>query len=920
MFDCAEVIPVKEKSVKHITKTFAIVSLLIPMSAQPLGIGDIKLHSALNQTLNAEIRLSLAPGENPADISVKLAPPEKFDKAGVPWNYFLSKIKFQPKIQADGSVIIQITSREPLTEPFLDFLLEVNWPQGSQFREFTVLVDPPTAYKAPTIPSAASNSYQIEPLDDYYSSPAKRSQSSKKRVTQVKLASNISPATPSSGEYGPTQTADTLWHIAEQLGSERNVPTRNMMAALFRANPDAFNRGNVDSLKTGVVLKIPETEAIIQSSDQVTKPKSAQKAAAAPAKTSPSSTKSLELVAPTDARVTDTSDISGQVKPGQDSSDTRQPATANGSADGKDLELQSRIERLEQQLNMMQQLLALKDQQLSALQSNNQEAAQQAATDAQNLPSPGPITPPATESQATPTPTQPPVADTNQPPAAAKPAPLTAKPKPVKAPPPTPIVEDESFLSAPSYLVTVGGFTVGILGLLGWLLWRKRKIESQTNTESMFATASQIRMPDADNSSLSVPVMDMSSASGAYDVGTVGESSFISDFTPSDFEAFDTDQNEIDPLSEADVYLAYGRYQQAEDLIRNAIKEQPAKDDYKLKLLEIFYANENKEDFSAYAQELSDAGKATNIPFWSKVTDMARDIIPESALFGSSDTPATNKPNPSKQAESKLSSEDTETSEPANFDLEDDFALDKDFSNDDLIDLGASSLPDMALMDDVDSEIAELQLNEPELAQADDNSLDFDLSSFSDDKDTQQSTETGEAASDIESIDFDLSDLNADSTDLSDTPEKTDTDSLEGFDFDFDFDSSEDTAEEIKASDNEPLDMATLESFEFPTFDADEKESEPAKPSPEIELGESADDFDFNFDFDTPIKSGDDEEIELGVSDLTDMDEFETKIDLAKAYIDMGDEAAAMSIAEEVLEKGNSEQKQAAQALLDELK
>ena len=87
--DSVEVIPVKEKNVKHLIKTLAVVSLLTPITAQPLGIGDIELHSALNQKLDAEIHLNLAPGENPDDISVRLAPPEKFDKAGIPWNYFL---------------------------------------------------------------------------------------------------------------------------------------------------------------------------------------------------------------------------------------------------------------------------------------------------------------------------------------------------------------------------------------------------------------------------------------------------------------------------------------------------------------------------------------------------------------------------------------------------------------------------------------------------------------------------------------------------------------------------------------------------------------------------------------------------------------------------------------------------------------
>ncbi|MDP3905163.1 MAG: hypothetical protein Q8Q40_14470, partial [Methylococcaceae bacterium] len=90
---------------RNLTKTLAVVSILAPASAYPLGIGDIKLHSALNQNLNAEIALQLS-GENIDDIKVKLAPPEKFDEAGVAWNYFLSKIKFSTITQANGSVVI----------------------------------------------------------------------------------------------------------------------------------------------------------------------------------------------------------------------------------------------------------------------------------------------------------------------------------------------------------------------------------------------------------------------------------------------------------------------------------------------------------------------------------------------------------------------------------------------------------------------------------------------------------------------------------------------------------------------------------------------------------------------------------------------------------------------------------------------
>ena len=106
---------------RNITKTLAAVSILAPASAYPLGIGDIKLHSALNQNLDAEIALVLSADENISDLRVRLAPPEKFDQAGVPWSYFLSKIKFEAIVLADGSTVVKLSSKEAYREPFLDF-------------------------------------------------------------------------------------------------------------------------------------------------------------------------------------------------------------------------------------------------------------------------------------------------------------------------------------------------------------------------------------------------------------------------------------------------------------------------------------------------------------------------------------------------------------------------------------------------------------------------------------------------------------------------------------------------------------------------------------------------------------------------------------------------------------------------------
>ena len=142
---------------RKLTKTLAVLSLLTPSSGYTLGIGDIKLHSSLNQNLNAEISLVVSAAEKASDIKVNLAPPDKFDEAGVPWTSLLSKIKFETIVGANGSVIIKLSSREAVTEPFLDFLLEVSWPKGSLYREFTVLLDPPTAYKQATIPVLTSS-------------------------------------------------------------------------------------------------------------------------------------------------------------------------------------------------------------------------------------------------------------------------------------------------------------------------------------------------------------------------------------------------------------------------------------------------------------------------------------------------------------------------------------------------------------------------------------------------------------------------------------------------------------------------------------------------------------------------------------------------------------------------------------------
>ena len=123
---------------RKIPNTLVILGLLTPLvtpvEAGALGIGDIKVRSNLNQALVAEIPLVTSGSDTLSDIRINLASPEAFAQAGIDRQYFLSKLVFKAVQKSEGTYIIQVTSREPISEPFLNFLLEVNWPQGHLLR------------------------------------------------------------------------------------------------------------------------------------------------------------------------------------------------------------------------------------------------------------------------------------------------------------------------------------------------------------------------------------------------------------------------------------------------------------------------------------------------------------------------------------------------------------------------------------------------------------------------------------------------------------------------------------------------------------------------------------------------------------------------------------------------------------------
>ncbi len=925
---------------RNVTKALTVVSLLAPVSGYSLGIGDIKVRSALNQNLNAEITLVASRGENPSNIKVSLAPAEKFDEAGVPWTYFLSKLKFQPIVKSNGTMVIKVTSREALKEPYLNFLIEVSWPKGNLYREFTVLVDPPAEYQHETFqePAYPEPVYHSPSPYDAMPMPVERQEYVPRRSSRPARATRsraVKSRRIAAGNYGGqivTRRNDTLWNVAARARGG-GVSVEQMMVALYNQNPQAFFQQNVNALSAGRALKVPDKGAVEQMSRQDALAEFARHNEAwntnrsgiprnetqVAQQNTPDN--QLKLEAPAEATVAANETVApsseqaaggnkGAVAPGQ-------PTTKQGSTDSSgnvavDKALQDKINALEKQMANMEQIIALKDKQLAGLQNSGKTTPPVTET----LPPIQQVTPP-------PPPVQPPVGSTQppitQPPVAQQPAkgtpeqtkavPPVVPPKPVVkprvtttvAPPPSPVDEG---LPLPLIL---GGVGAGLLSLFGWLWWRKQKVLKETDAESMFKNYSSMRNSEMVGGSQS-SVMRRSSAAASR---ANGESSFLNDFKASDFESFESfnvDHSDIDPVAEADVYLAYGRYQQAEDLMRDAIKDHPERDDCKLKLLEVYQASSNKDKFEAYAKELGQAGKRNEVQFWSKVVLLARDISTDSELFShplqsnvavfptEADTITENvlfQASPIQEVKNLHG----EQNESAKIVLEDEHSGAATFEVDDSEGTGSvfedlPAAPDLLQEDTVSSpapdDLLDILGDESKLEGLQDNeSLDFDLGPYPR-KEGMQGAEPkapprvepeklGEK-NDLEVYEFDFEqDLISE-----DKPAKPQSDSAQATD-------TWDSSQTLDFSLDEPLESSTEDNdtIDFDLNAPDDKASKPNNSYP--------------------------------VSDLTDMDEMETKLDLAKAYVDMGDADSAKDIILQVIEHGTAEQKKAAQLLLDDL-
>ncbi len=396
---------------------------LLPGLAQALGLGSLTLRSHLYEPLDAEIEL-LSPGQLSAnEILANLASHTDFDRAGVQRFYHLSLIRYQVTRNRAGRMVVRMTTEKPVTEPFLNFLVEIHWPSGKLLREYTILLDPvsiartePAPIRAPKAAPVAKAPEPPQPAPApkpavaparttstaVASSPRKPSPEPVAGDTPPKKSPGAAPRTTRPDQYGPVKSNETLWTIAKRVRPD-GVSMHQTMLAIQRANPEAFIRNNINLLRKGAVLRIPGADEIRDLDKQAAVQEVARQAETWRVKRDPAGgtadskaekepdASHLRLVTPgaeTQDKVS--SAAGGAEKDGSEARaalETQLAVTKENldKADRESGELRSRLGELEAQVDTLQRLLSLKDEQLAALQARLAES-EDAAVEGTALP------------------------------------------------------------------------------------------------------------------------------------------------------------------------------------------------------------------------------------------------------------------------------------------------------------------------------------------------------------------------------------------------------------------------------------------------------------------------------------------------------------------------------------------------------
>ena len=809
-----------------------------PPSITALGLGELDPDSALNEPLTARIPLLSMRDAEAEAVRVSLASQAAFEQAGLDRPFYLSQLKFEVKQADDGEHFILISSEKPIKEPFLDFLLEVRWPQGELQREYAILLDPPQYAAAE--PSTAKNGRALAAGEQTGADP--RPESSSAAAVQTPSVSRPSGST----RYGPVQANQTLWGIATEVRPPQGVTVYQTMQAIVRANPEAFIDGDINAMMKGVVLRVPPRNEIARIDarqaarhvrEQLARWRENHRLETAEA--SPASTG-----APTGDGGKDGAADAPSTSAPLDSS-ARLKVVAAGDEGGTASLADQSLAPTEQNIQRLQRELALAQERNANLSSAKERLQDQTSSLKEELvglrslvnlqlDEGVPLTAALVlaDQQASSPPQagtagSAPKADGAQ--AGAEPAGDISKPaESVGAPadssakqPAKSSLKNRLLAYLPQGAVSLG-VLLGALLLVLALVWAVRRRKALGGSSKASEGASGAAAAEPVGGREPTPILGHAAVEPALG-STVGESS---------------------PLEEAEAYIAHGRYNAAQERLDHALGEHPDNRELRVKLLEVLSAQGDRNGFEAEAQVLHTQVTDQNDPHWQRAVELARHIAPDHPLFGEAITRDTESVLPHSDEGDKVSvGEEATGTQPQT--TEADFEL---------------TVSELAVNQSEDEE-EELP---PVYGRRESGALEFDLGeieAFT----SQRAQADGASASSRESADAGHDEWGT--LDFS-LPE--------------DWAAPSDGVEEQRPGEPDVDDQDTLEFGEF-TLEDDTGTDEPSEAASEDSMG---------------------------------LDEAGTKLDLARAYLDMGDTSGAKSLLSEVITEGNAAQQDEAQELL----
>ncbi len=804
-----------------------LAALLVAHPGYALGLGESELKSALNQPFQADIRLTNLGGLSRDEIIVRLATPEDFERAGLERMAFYGRLDFELLLDHPEGPIVRVTTQQPVREPYLNFLVEARWASGRLLREYTFLLDLPTFdddRRAQPVESATSGRSQAAPTRQQPRPQARQTQAGTEPEPEARQRAGY------DGDTYSVTSSDTLWEIALRVRPGRDLSVQQTMLAIQRKNPEAFINGNINLLREGQVLRLPNRDEIRNLNPQNAVREVAQhnrewSDGAMGAQLDAGQRASRERSGP--------SDVSGQVRlaaPNQSgageagqgggaSTDSGAELQADLSAAQEELEksqrenreLSSRVEELEAQIDTMESLIEASNEQLRALQASAQQSREAAQTERE-----AGTTDTSTEAPAEPEAqvAEQPEAEVNQTDesAAAAAEQEDRSRRVVRSLPQEKTLVDHLM----DNLLWIGlGVLVVLLGVFVALRRRQQSDEP----------AEQAHDEDFE------PAFDEEGFSEDFEPGDESEEGAGIDLAHEETEYNETEAWDDEPeagveaetgdvVGEADIYIAYGKLDQAEELLLNGLEKEPNSPAILSKLLEVYAENRDVESFDRHYSTLLGTDDRPAIQRAGEL----RDTIPGAGEFDISAL-GSGAAAPMNEEPATAGEEDFSSLEEAGSD-------DFDFKFD---------------LDDVDDKPAtEKDSDDGELTLEDDFSFDLD-----DDDTTAPATTESEL--DVSSNRYDLS------------FEETETEKDDDFSLDFDLD--DDSEVVTLESDSSPEAASSNDDQEdLPELDLKLDEEKPAEGGAQAET--VSDEDDWNFELDETPEAGNFEALDEALSDL----------------------------------------------------